>query len=556
MEVKFHLKGITQTIDEAKSSFYNQTLSSKDIFTIQSYLSNIAIPDNSSVSPFMRTGNSYSSLAIAHYLCLTHPNYLATIPNEYINTNLELYNFNPQYFLNDLENIIYRSDTEYKHELNFISEYLNVRTSNYLIQAIFVNEFVTMSSILGILDDRSEVDLEAINSVDFDQFTQTIGITPTDYYGFLILIWSIASEHYIIDKNIFFKNSQISSNLKDNFDLFIKELSLEHPIDFNNNAFEFCKEFITSRDLYISLLYRYPLIRLNNDLTLITSQKFIEIHIINKMINKIRKVSGIKNSKLQKKMSSNFENFIATLLSDANYEIYKEYSYLSNDVKKSSDIILFEKHGSEEVCTLIQVKLKMPIDCLLHPTNDTTTISEIEKYYDFIERSLNFFREIASNDKHHPDNEHISKRILSCKRIFLLGISPQIPDIFCSQKNRQILEDKIKQSFNDDIFYSNFVKTKNIHNKLNWHIIGASELITFLSTKKSGKTKNKFYVSFMNYIFKTRINEFDITSNKSITDNFRNFIFTPNKHIVVDKSKINNNFNKIIKEIIKRYKLK
>ena len=550
MKVAFTKSAPNVTIEHSISRFHSEIDKSLDVTkSIQFAISEFALKklNDGLISD---EGNSLFAVGVAHYLCLTSKHYNFPLIDKDDST-VNLSNEIAQIVIDQLESV--ESPDE---EISFLCKYLKIRINNSILQTEFSYEVPNTAILTGIIGIG---DISALENEDIYQvFYEQIGIHPNDYLKILLSFWAMAQNDIFIRKNKFLENSEHASKLESDISNVLDDLSITIPFNPNDPKYDFhLKQNGMNRSL--ALFSRFPLIRVSENHFLITSHKFLEVHLVNKLFAKIRIVSqSINTSPLNKILPLRMEEYIKELLISSRLTFFSEYKYLrsgQSQENKSPDLIVFEKHGSDEVCTLIQVKLKITTEKLLHPTSEEELKLELKKYYDFIERSLNFIKNLQTPEKLNDENRYISERILRCKKIFLLGIAPQVPDLFCSKCSRDILQDEIYQKFKDDEFINSYIKQKNSHGILYWHIFGISDLVTILALKVE---KRKLFYNLQTYLTKSKISSEDISSAKELPDNFRTHIINKyfKGHMKTRHYLLKESFDSLFKETSEYFNLK
>jgi len=553
MKVLFTKESPPVTLDYAISRYHTEIDQSLELTRSIQFGISLFTKDNHLESLVCENGNSIHAIAVAHYVCLHSKNYSYPL----IDQNDESVLLNKEIAEKIIEKLgAIEPSTKEDQPLSI---YLGIRILNSILQNNFTYEMASTAILTGIESFQN------ISKLDNDQFykafEENIGVSPKKYLETLLALWSVAQIDIFINKKTFLQNSTDTSVTKNDLEIMLEELSITIPFNPSDSKYAFHLQ-AREQDKAISLFMRFPLIKISDNHFLITSHKFLEAHLLSKLFNKIRLFSdSFKDSHpLSKIIPKRFEDFIAEMFLQANFTLEKEYKYLkhsSEQTARSPDLIIFEKHGSDEVCTLIQVKLKMPTEELLHPKEDNKVRKSLIEYSTFIERSLNYFQkaQTAQRENNLADNtKDISLRILKCKKIFLLGVAPQVPDLFCSLITRKDLLNQITQSF-DASFLDNFIKNKNNHGRLYWHIIGLNELQTFLALPAK---QRRLFCSLEKYLEKEKVDSIDIISKeKGLSDNFKSFLINKYQQgsMKTKLQSLHDTSNRIFKNTIQYFKL-
>lgn len=517
------------TFQEAIESFHKEiNQSTKEICALQ-----VGISDYSHTflngSLHDQEGHSIWAIANAHYVCLHAKNYTYP-PVDENETSLNIISDGAKSMIAALGAVQSKDEEIQENPIvdvnsvpfeKYLLLILRTRASNSILQLEFTNEIASIAILFGLKEFEN---LSIIEDTDFySKFESKIGIHPKEYLYLLLSIWSISNTNICIDLKVFLENSKKRSEIQTSLDNLLNDITIFPPLNKHDFKFNFLAPLKDS-DKAVSLFTRYPLISLSQKHLLITSSHFLESLLLSKLMNKIRIISdSINDPALNSTLSSRFEDYIYELFKSSGFEPFREYHYQRNNSNKSSDLIIFEKHGSEETCILIQVKLKLANDDILMPTEISTAKAGLEKYYDFIERSLSFYKNLSllQEANFNQDNIELSRRILNSKKVFMLGIAPQVHDLFCSSVPRSILKKEINKKFNDPNFLDSFIRTKNENKELYWHIMGVSDLITFLAQPDCHK---KLFYNLRRYLKSEDVDNIDIRPDRTLPSNFKSFL--------------------------------
>jgi len=370
-------------------------------------------------------------------------------------------------------------------------------------------------------------DSELIESL----FNKYLNVRAEDYFVVLFALWSQSLTEVLTHGDIFFKNSTSEDPLNIVFEAVTRDLS--KPISDSIYNIEKMRTF-SGHSLAEAFFARWPLIQVGEQSFAFAGHHFLEVQLIYKFLAKALALArqDEKNSrtKFSQFMAKRFEDFVCELLKLTNINFEPEHRYERGQEKKSADFTLFEKHGSNSVVTLMQLKLKMFQEVSFYGASMESLLKDVEK--DFarsITQTIRYLRHLnsaADNNRLEQESEVISRRIMRAEKIMIVCVTPEFPAMFTSWPLRNRLLEAIKIELGDDWEWFN----EKYNGRWEWHVIGLNELETFISLPRA---KHDFHKQLYVYLRDSGIDRQQFDNGYRLPKDFRNFLIT--RHQRFDK---------------------
>lgn len=331
----------------------------------------------------------------------------------------------------------------------------------------------------------------------------------------------------MLNMEIYLNEVKNKEKVSKDYGVVVDDLSFEIDEDLGLPDLKFTQLYSGQR-IAEALFARKPLMKIADSRYLISGHPFLKIQMTHKFLQKAfdfaRKVEGEKSSKFSQFVGKRLERFFDELCSywDPLNGHHVEYEYIKKSNKKSSDHIVFEKDGNDDVVLLFQVKTKDLLETVFYGTSKDTLEVELGKYCEFIYKSIIYLYELNNAVKQknlRGDYKAISERVLSAKKCCLVGVTPIDPAIFTILAMRKKLIFAVENKVGSTVW--KWFQEKYEAGNWNWHILGLEHFEIFLNLPKA---QRNFHDCFQQYLKASGIDSVLADKVYGIPDSFRNFI--------------------------------
>lgn len=406
---------------------------------------------------------------------------------------------------------------------NLVSMFAWVLSSNHLYQGDAIHEVANTLVLSGISSYKSlPVDTTLIDT----HFANHVAVTAKEYLMTLLALWAYSRKDFIINKQSFLRHSENKERIASALESILESLSFRVDLPLTAPEFSHASTY-SGKAKSEAIITLRPLIKVQDEVYLSSGQSYMALQMSRKFITKAlfyaRQDHGSAMSPLSTFIGeTRFERFFNELCSDwTGATGFSEYFYdYAGNSLKSPDRVVFESHGTSEVATLFQLKGKPLLESSLFGGDYAKLVNDIgSAYAEMVYKTVQFLnsaKSLIASGRHNPSTKHITERIFGCRKILLIGVSPEIPPIFTTAPVRKILEDRVKtivgQAMWDEVH--------TYFDKVYWHVISLTEFQAFLCLPKH---KRDFHKTIQAYFQLSRI-ETEPVNLHSIPDTYRSFV--------------------------------
>ena len=397
-----------------------------------------------------------------------------------------------------------------------------ITSSNHQYQGDMIHEIANNLILSGIVGFQS---LNADTTLLDRHFQNNVGVSGKDYFITLFALWSLTLKNFVINRNNAVKNSPRREQLEIALNSILDSLSFRVDEPLTSSIFDHSKSY-SGKARSEAIVALRPLIKVHDDVYFSCGQPYMKIQITRKFLPKAlfyaRRDKGDPRTELSSFIGNRLEVMFKDLCNAWNPRggHYDEYFIDRNEASKSSDRIAFEKHGNHDVAVLFQLKAKTLLEASLFGGDFNVVKKDIQSAFaEMIYKSVNYIKaakEHLDRGLHLSESESLTRRVLSAKKLVLMGISPDVPAVFTSKPIREIIEEKVREEVGEDTWA--WIHTN--YDRVYWHIISLHEFEAFLCLPKN---KQDFHKAISAYFKDSRL-QTDPISNTGLPDSFRSYI--------------------------------
>jgi hypothetical protein len=329
--------------------------------------------------------------------------------------------------------------------------------------------------LLELVDSRAEV---LAHTSPYDGlFQSAIGCTALDYLGLLFGFYAQSMNCCAIDLDSFFGQSPNSKKLRQSAErIFATEGCPQEDV---GTLLDSTFTAHQAEGLVQAFSLRYPFVRLNDSCYLPPLHPFMRLLALSgpvfRTLDLARQAgNGSKpwTNQHSIRMGRRFEELVTLIVESARGPNHWEPEYEYEKGKKSPDFILFEQR---DTAVLVQAKLKRMTPGAFFGYDLETFKTDSERFAETIWRSIRYLQSIrGGNRSGNPEADSVTNRVLSTKRVVLLGVAPFLSPVFVPGLPR----DTIVEAVTSKISSGNQGPFGEI---AGWHIICLEELAIFFS---------------------------------------------------------------------------
>jgi hypothetical protein len=377
------------------------------------------------------------------------------------------------------------------------------------LQGDSVARFFQMLFLLELVDDQATF-LSQTSPYD-GLFQEALGCRVLDYVGLLFGLYAQSRVDCVFNLDILFEQSRDAVALRALAErIFAAEGCHQEKVGDLLDT-EFSKH--QAEGLVQAFFVKYPFVRLNDTYYLPPLHPFMRLLAASgpvfralELARKAAKSSGQSSSWTNlhsSRMGIRFEHLVRSLVERAYAPgaWAAEYEYTKG--QKSPDFILFE---DDATVVLVQAKLKRMTPGAFFGYDLDTFREDSERFAEMIWRSVRYLQNIRKGKRSgKSDEDSVTERVLSAKRVVLVGIAPFLSPVFVPGLPRDTIVAAANKKLGPDVAHA-------LVDIAAWHITGFDDLALFFSLP-AGPTLGHAIVEYVHTMGDTFITDDGMVSS-------------------------------------------